>query len=95
MMSEPIKIDVIAVYDCEKMYDRYTVVFDDIDRHVGNIPLYTCLCMSSNPNSPLGLSEHSTCMLGKHLGKRIDYNDLPGEIKDHVRNRGYIVNQVE
>ena len=31
-MEDPIKIDVIAVYDCDKVYDRYTVVFDDIDQ---------------------------------------------------------------
>jgi len=81
---EKVKIKIKAVYDNQgKSLDRYTVVlheFADIEKH------YTCLAMSSHPTHPQGFGQHSSCRMGKHMGRRINFIDLPTECQIAVKS---------
>ena len=85
---EKVKIKIMAVYDNQgKSLDRYTVVlheFADAENH------YTCLAMSSNPTHPQGIGLHSSCKMGKHMGKRIKFYQLPSECQIVVKSM-YII----
>lgn len=79
---------VKAVYDNGgKTFDRFTVVYDSsrttLKNHNGR-RLWECVGSSMNPNSPHGFFQHSDCTLGKHLGKRITFADLPEEVRKCV-----------
>jgi hypothetical protein len=39
--------------------------------------LYPCLGMSGAPFHPQGIAQHSNCVLGAHLGKRVALSSLP------------------
>ena len=62
--------------------DRYTVVFTDRPERAKNT--YTCLGMSEKPFHPQGFGQHSTAMLGRHLGKSIKFEDLPVDCQKMV-----------
>jgi hypothetical protein len=69
--------------------DRYTVVLDpkhgfEKERSSG---LYQCIGLSSNPNSPQGFSQFSSCMRGRHLGRRVKWSALPANIREHIKGR--------
>jgi len=65
----------IKVYDNEgKTFDRYTVVYLEI-RDAGG--LYSARGMSTDPYSPLGFCQMTSAQLGPHLGKEIEFKDLP------------------
>lgn len=70
---------VLACYDNGgKTMDRYTVVMDsylDDDR-------YECLFIG---NDPRGMSGWSTCMMGRHLGKKLTFEQLPEHIQKFVQ----------
>jgi len=69
-----------------KSFDRYTVALPG--REHGASPGYDmCLSLSSNPESPTGVSQFSDCKIGKHLGKKIPYAKLPKNIRNHVQKR--------
>jgi len=71
------KSKLFGVYDTGPNFgDRYTVVWDKIADHNNN---YSCFCMNANPTHPQGIGNHSACKLGKHLGKKINFTDLPPE----------------
>ncbi len=66
--------------------DRYTVIFTG--RYVGHLPLsWEYLAMSAMPFHPQGLGQHGdmeqTTSL-KHLGKRIEFCDLPEDCQKLV-----------
>lgn len=62
--------------------DRYTVIYmDEPERDPGT---YNALCMSADPFSPLGICQHSSAMPGRHLGKRIRWEDLPEDCRKAV-----------
>jgi len=66
----------IRIYDNGgKTFDRYTVVF--IDRPERKVNHFECLGMSDNPFHPQGFGQHSTAVPGRHLGKRIKFDELP------------------
>jgi hypothetical protein len=84
--KEENRLGIIAIYDNSgKTMDRYTVVFDTYsnEKHTQ----YDCLGMSNNPDDPQGFSQMFDCILGKHLGKRIKFSDLPQNIQMHVEYR--------
>lgn len=59
--------------------DRYTAVYiDQPERQPGT---FACVGMSAEPFHPQGFGQHSTAMLGKHLGKRIAFADLPADCR--------------
>jgi len=77
------KDKIIAVYEKDGDFvDRYLVVFDERngDYHAG-------LVLSTNPDSPQGVSSFSDVLLGDHLGKEISFEDLPEEVREHVLER--------
>lgn len=55
--------------------DRYTVVFLDYPERYPN--LYVGLSMDQRPSHPQGICMTCTVQLGSHLGKRIDFDELP------------------
>jgi len=57
--------------------DRYTVILNAQGDYVA---------MSSNPFDPQGFGQHGEgCGPGKHLGKRIKFEELPEDCKKLVR----------
>lgn len=83
--SEPIQIGnsvpsgdwaTVRVYDNGgKTIDRYAVIF--IDQPGSEVNTFECVGMSRDVTSPQGFYQHSICKLGRHLGKRIPFTELP------------------
>lgn len=75
---------IIACYDNGgKTFDRYTIVFDSyLDDD-----MYECLGLSSEPNSPQGFSQFDTCQMGEHLGRELNFEELPENVQKHVLGR--------
>lgn len=73
----------IRIYDNGgATFDRYTVIYmDEPERKPGT---YNALCMSADPFSPLGFCQHSIAMPGRHLGKRIRWEELPEDCRKAV-----------
>jgi hypothetical protein len=72
--------DRIRVYDNGgKTFDRYTVAYLEtafISRATGKKE-YEFVGMSAYPFHPQGFGQHGECGIGRHLGKRIKFADLP------------------
>ena len=86
MKYEKINNSRIACYDMgddSEVADRYTVVYVDYPVSPGN-KRYNCVGMSALPFHPQGVGQHSMAMLGKHLGKRILFKDLPEDCQKLV-----------
>lgn len=67
------------VYDGrEKFFDRYTIIFPGFEMALG---------LSGNPNSPQGFSQWGQFKEGRNLGKKIRWEDLPREVRDHALRR--------
>ena len=62
--------------------DRYTVAYMDWPMDRG---LYSGVGMSANPFWPQGFGQHCTMKLGRHLGKRIAFKDLPEDCQKLVK----------
>lgn len=74
----------IRIYDNGgKTIDRYTVVFMDEPEHQPDT--FACLAMNERPFHPQGFGQHSTAMPGRHLGKRIAFEQLPEDCQKLVR----------
>lgn len=66
----------IRIYDNSgKTFDRYTVVFMDQPEKQSGV--YAAVGMSTHPFSPQGFGQHCSAMPGRHLGRRIQFNELP------------------
>ncbi len=76
---------ILAIYDNNNTIDQYTIVLDE-KQHNGT---YACLCVSYNPYSPLGFCQHSSCDIGNHLGKKINYSDLPSDCQKILKKYEY------
>jgi len=73
----------IRIYDAGgKSFDRFTVIF--MDQPERNGETFAALGMSKNPFSPQGFGQHCTAMPGRHLGRRIDFEDLPPDCQKLV-----------
>ena len=66
-----------------KTCDRYTVVYLDCPENKPRT--YQCVGMSASPFHPQGFGQHSIAMLGRHLGKRIKFEDLPEDCQKLVK----------
>ena len=74
MKTETIKGREIRVYDNGgKTFDRYTVAYMDETNGV----FVQMLGMSENPFHPQGFGQHCEGTPGRHLGRRISFNELP------------------
>lgn len=77
----------VKCFDNEgKTIDRYTVIFTG--RFAGHLKgIYFILGMSAWPFHPQGFGQHGElehCHVGKHLGKRIKFQDLPADCQKLV-----------
>jgi len=71
---------ILAVYDKPECADRYTIILDDTQRG----KFHTCLSVDDRPSHPQGFSQFGECIWGDHLGKQIEFSDLPEEVQKHV-----------
>lgn len=76
---------VMAVYDNGgESIDRYTVLLKD--GTTGDQGAY--IGMSADPDNLQGFSQYGAgAVPGEHLGKRIDINELPGPVLEHLIRR--------
>jgi hypothetical protein len=77
--------DIVAVFDAPRYVDRYTVVLDDSWK--GASGYVAMLGLSDDPEWPLGFSQFSDGLLGRHLGRRITFRALPLCVQRHVTRR--------
>ncbi len=78
---------IIAVYDNPEFADRYTVVLDRKGWTLSAPNLNPSIGLSGNPDNPQGFSNFSECLLGDHLGRKVEFEDLPENVREHVRKR--------
>jgi len=83
---EVVEGERVKVYDSGGCADRYTVALLHWDWDKMG-PYYPCLGLSSAPDHPQGVSQFGHCLLGRHLGKRIAFADLPENVQAHIRAR--------
>lgn len=72
--------EIINIYDLSSTFDRYTIV----TKWKHSPGFKDMLALSSNPNSPQGVSQWTSGQDGNHLGKKISWNKLPANLQDHV-----------
>lgn len=58
-----------------KTFDRYTVIYMDDPERGHN--LFSSVGMSEHPFHPQGFGQHGAARPGRHLGKRIKFEELP------------------
>ena len=70
----------ISIYDNQgKSLDSITIVFNNTKRDKsGNRYKYDCIASSK---SGFGFFMHSECIKGKHLGKKISFNQLENSLQ--------------
>lgn len=74
----------IACYDNGgRTVDRFTVVY--LDQPEKERGVFSCVGMSANPFHAQGFGQHSSAMVGRHLGKRIPFSKLPPYCQQLVR----------
>ena len=77
---------ITKIYDNEgKTLDRYTILTE---------PFFItgksceCLGLSNNPTHPThGFSQWGDCFAGEHLGKEIEFDNLPDDVQEHIIER--------
>jgi hypothetical protein len=79
MKTEKLFGQRIACYDDGKSIDRYTVVY--LDQPETRPGTFAAVGMSGLPFHPQGIGQHCTAMPGRHLGKRIKFQDLPEDCR--------------
>jgi hypothetical protein len=78
----------VRVYDSGGDSDRYTAVLDSSDWDTSVNPgEKAMLGFSGSPDHPQGVSQFSSGIEGKHLGKPIKFMSLPKHLQDHVHRR--------
>jgi hypothetical protein len=74
------KLKNVRIYDNGgKTMDRYTAVYMDQPENRHNT--FTARGMSENPFHPQGFGCSCTAMPGRHLGKRIKFEDCPKDVQ--------------
>ena len=87
MKTEIINGQKIKIYDNNgKTFDRYTIIYMGIPV-LGQNNLYECFGCSENPFHPQGFGMHSQATPGKHLGKRICFNQLPINVQKYLTQK--------
>lgn len=69
-------------------FDRYTIAFKGY-RLAGGGMVYPYLASSDNPFHPQGFGLHAesdTFLTGKHLGKRVRFEDIPLAVQRFIEN---------
>jgi hypothetical protein len=79
--------NVRAAYDNGgKTYDRYTIVYNEPPRIKDGARFYECFGASDHPTHPQGFGQHSECMLGRHLGRKVPWLEIPEEVRRVIEN---------
>lgn len=80
---------ILQIYDNgDESFDRYTVVFTDTRLcPLTDKTYHESLGLSHNPTDPQGFSQWGDCINGDHLGKKIDIEDLPENVREHLIDR--------
>lgn len=80
------KYDFRIYDDSGDSFARYTILPPETIPHHryddGRVNALTC---SEDPYHPQGFGQWTTVVPGRHLGKRISWEDLPEPVKQHVR----------
>jgi hypothetical protein len=93
--------NAIICYDNSGVsFDRYTVVFKNriesyqsdsktvkktgFTRHMMR-PVCEALAASDSPFNHLGVGMHTSAIIGRHLGKKIAFEQLPADVQKFVR----------
>ena len=80
-----------AIYDNGgRTLDRYTVILNRYRTDINGARLWDSFSMCDNPRHPQGFGQHAEAQRGKHLGKRIKFEDLPKECKDVLTDLEYL-----
>lgn len=66
-----------------KTLDRYTVVY--LDYPENQPKTFAARAMSNHPFHPQGFGQYTTAMVGRHLGKKIQFKDLPEDCQKLVK----------
>jgi hypothetical protein len=73
----------IRIYDNGgKTADRFTVIYMDSPER--GVNLYECLGMDERPFHPMGIGMHGSATPGRHLGRRIKFEDLQADCQQAV-----------
>lgn len=93
LLEEPkTPLSQIRIYDNGgKTFDRYTAVFMDRPiglhrRRLAGLASGQCaaIAFSDSPFSPTGFGQHTSAMPGRHLGKRIKFEDLNADCQQFI-----------
>lgn len=78
-----------SIYDNRgKTSDRYTIILTINSYGKMKPQNRDCLSLNNCPENPAyGISQFDTCNEGKHLGKKIKFEDLPKNVQEHIKNR--------
>ena len=73
----------VHIYDNGgKTFDRFTAVYLKMPENRG---MFSARGMSEHPFHPQGFGQFCTAMDGKHLGKRIKFENLPADCQKLVK----------
>lgn len=81
---------VCRIYDTGPTgsFDRYTVAFKGY-RLAGGGMVYPYLASSDNPFHPQGFGQYGESRIfltGRHLGKRVRFEDIPLQVQQFITN---------
>lgn len=77
------KHKVLKIYhNANATIDPYTVIYTDCRE---GERFYSAYALGPYPFHPQGFGQHCTAMLGRHLGLRIKFSDLPPDCQKAVR----------
>jgi hypothetical protein len=78
-------LEQVRIYDSgDKFLDRYTAVYMMLPERGTNE--FSAVGMSEHPFSPQGFGQHITAVPGKHLGRRISFEQLPTDCQKMILN---------
>jgi hypothetical protein len=76
------KLNIRCYDNGGESYDRYTIVnIDDLERITPDGAIYSALSASEEPFNALGVGQHTSAMIGEHLGKEISFDELPEDVQ--------------
>lgn len=81
-------MSTLRIYDNGgKSFDRYTILPPRWAReyYSRRSHLWSALASSDDPFHPQGFGQHVSAMAGKHLGRRIPFDQLPEPVQRFAR----------
>ena len=84
MKTERINGHRVRCYDNGgKTCDRFTAVY--LDSPESQPGTFYALGASERPFHPQGFGQHCAAALGRHLGRRVAFSDLPADVQRAIR----------